>query len=167
MKLLSVSRSPKHVEYAVEAQGHQAVEVRDFTCQEAPLAEFDDALLKLAGVVTSICEFRDVEGIEVHKLALSYTKHGTRSAQLYFSRTLSITGLPHHMKTPFVRIDHPTDAEEGRIEVTEEEGDKIKLLISEAIRYANGERQQLLLPLEDETEPSNGTPQQTDLPDEE
>lgn len=148
MTLKKIIRNKKFILYKVESQGHQALEDKEVTAHEAPLASFETAFDALGGVAASVCEMRDDSRVRVHRVDVTQTKRGTRSVQLYFTRTLAVTGQPHPLKTPVVQLDTPAEGESGRREVTEEEALAINTLVEETMRYIKGERQQLLLPLD-------------------
>lgn len=159
MKLKKIVREDKSVQFIVEKandDGH--IENFDVTAHEAPHPEMDNALVNLAPVVQRIMEFKSVAGIAVHSVGVSYTKHGTRSVALGYTRSLNaIPDKTHKATTVSFRIDDPTDGEDGARECKKAESEAVEVAIAEGIRYASGERQQILLPLEDANkEPKGG-----------
>lgn len=152
MKILKIIRDEDRVQFRHEVQGHQATEERDHTCHEAPLKAFDDALQDLSHVAAFALDVEDdyTEGMTVVSLTVSYTKHGTRSATISFAKRLNSTEQNHRMNTPAIQFDDAKADEEGtRSQCTEDHAKKIQRVIDETERYANGERQQRLLPLDD------------------
>jgi hypothetical protein len=151
MKISKVIRTDDAVEFHHEVQGHQAVETRKITAHEAPLKGFDTALQKLADVAVNILEVGQPykKGITIISLTVSYTGKGTRSATIVGKKELDATGKPHRFDTPQFRFDDAAEGEEGRRECTKAHAEMIQTVIDETEKYANGERQQRLLPLDD------------------
>lgn len=152
MKILKVTRDDSSVQFRHEVQGHKAVEERDHTCHEAPLKAFDNALQALADVAVNILELGQgyKKGIVIIALALSYTKKGTRSASIVFSKELDATGSNHRMTTPVFQFDDSAEGEDGqRRQCSKKHAEMIDVMVRETENYANGERQQRLLPLDD------------------
>lgn len=152
MKILKVTRDESSVQFRHEVQGHKATEERDHTCHEAPLAAFDKALQALADVAVNILELGQgyKKGIVIIALAISYTKKGTRSAHIVFSKELDATGGTHRMTTPVFQFDDAAEGEDGqRRQCSKKHAEMIAEMIAETEKYANGERQQRLLPLDD------------------
>lgn len=154
------------VKFKIETQGHKALEEREVTAHEAPLASFDEALEGLRTVARSIVELKDSKLITVYRMDISYTKHGTKSAQLYFVRVLQATEAKHPLKTPVFQFEDPAEGEQGKRQCTKAEAKAIELMLTEAERYINGERQQMLLPIDaatGESAPEDGDKQDPDL----
>lgn len=149
MKLLRVSRDAKKVKFTIETQGHMGVKEVTETCHEAPLQSFDDALQSLAPIAAGWAELINDSTVEMHTLALDYTKHGTRSVRLAFNRELSVTGKSYKLKAPPVQIDDPATDESTVKQASEKEAKAVQLMIDEAIRYVEGERAQRLLGMEE------------------
>lgn len=153
MKILKVIRDEDRVQFRHEVQGHKAVEERDHTCHEAPLKSFDDALQSLSDVVVNILELGQGyrKGITVVSVSFSYTKKGTRSAAITFSKELDATNGAHRLTTPLFQFDDAAEGEDSgqRRQCTKKHAELIDVLIVETEKYANGERQQRLLPLDD------------------
>lgn len=144
--------------------GH--IEENDVTAHEAPHPEMDKAFENLIDCVTRICELASPQTIEPYYLTLSYTKHGTRSATIGYRRTLSATNKTYKYKTPSFKMDDPAQDEDLERQCTKDEAKLVEALINEGIRYVTGERQQRLLPLDDENaEPKGGKKTQGDLLD--
>lgn len=163
MKILKVTRDDSSVQFRHEVQGHKAIEERDHTCHEAPLKAFDTALQNLSDVAVNILELGQAykKGIVIIALALSYTKKGTRSATIVFSKEIDATKGTHRMTTPAFQFDDAAEGEDGqRRQCTKKHAEMIQAMVDETEKYANGERQQRLLPLNDgkseESEPTGG-----------
>lgn len=161
MKLLKIVREEKVVEFRQEVQGHQATEERDIICKEAPLKSFDDALAALSDVVLNIMGLPRnwEEEITIKSMAVSYTKKGTRSVQITFDKFYSSVEKTKGEKTPFFQIDNAADGEDGRMQCAKKHSGLVVTMIAEAEKYASGERQQQLLPLDkpdDANEPAKG-----------
>jgi len=162
MKISKVIRTDDAVEFHREVQGHQAVELRKITAHEAPLKSFDTALQKLADVAVNILELGQgyKKGITIISLGVYYTGKGTRSAVIVFKKEIDATGKPHRLDTPQFRFDDAAEGEEGRRECTKAHAEMIETVIEETQKYADGERQQRLLPLDDKkseaAEPAQG-----------
>ena len=162
MKILKVIRDENCVQFRHEVQGHQATEERDHICHEAPLKEFDDALQGLADAVVNVLEVGQPykKGITVIALSLSYTKKGTRSAAITFTKELEATGAAHRLTTPLFQFDDAAEGEDNksRRQCTKRHAEQIQTVIECTEQYANGERQQRLLPLneDDSAEPKAG-----------
>lgn len=160
MKLNRIVREDKFVSFVIEtknAEGH--VETSSITAHEAPHPEMDKAFEDLSAVVQRLMEFKSVAGITCHLLSVSFTKHGTRSVAIGFRRTLGATEKAYKGTSVFFRIDDPADGEDGKRECKKEESAACVRVIEEGLRYANGERQQMLLPIKDaSSEPSEGEP---------
>lgn len=157
MKLLRIIRDEEFVKYRhVTDSGVLAREEREITCHEAPMTAFEEALANLGPVAANILGLgKDyTEGMTVRSLAIKYTKHGSRSVEIGFSKILSATDGNHRMKTPFFYIDEPSDSEQFHRECSPKQVEVIEAFIEEAEKYINGERQQRLLPLT-EAEPSD------------
>lgn len=147
------------------ADGH--LEQFDITAHEAPHPEMDKALEALGNVCIEIAELAEpLDGMSIYPygLTVSYTKHGTRKVSLLFKRLLRATNKTYKFKTPAFQIDNPADGEDTNRECSEQQAQLIEAAINEGIRYAKGERQQRLLPLDDEkAEPVEGQQSDGDL----
>jgi len=131
---------------------HNATEERKVVAPEAPLPELNTDFAALSPVICRIMEFPKeyATGMSVFKMAISRTKQGTRSVAFKFKKALdAIGGEMHTLETPFIRIEKPADGESGRMEVTPDEQDLIYEAMAEAMRYAEGDRSQAILSLED------------------
>jgi hypothetical protein len=152
MKILKVIRRDDEVEFHHEVQGHMATDTRKITAHEAPLKAFDDTLQALADVVVSINELGQgyKKGMVITSLAVHYTAKGTRSAVINFTKALDATGKKSHgWCTPQFRFEDAEEGEEGRMECAKKHSELIATMIEHVEAYANGERQQRLLPLDD------------------
>jgi hypothetical protein len=163
MKVTKVIREESAVEFHHEVQGHQATEERKIRAHEAPLKTFDKCLQGLADVAVNILELGTgyAKGIIVLAVSFSYTKKGTRSASIVFSKELDATGSAHRMTTPVFQFDDAAEGEDGqRRQCSKKHAELLAQMIVETEAYANGERQQRLLPLDDGksegAEPSGG-----------
>lgn len=158
MKILSIKRTNSAVTIRHEVKGpvvkyldkgvehqHQGIEERRTIAHEIPLESFDKAFQALRSVAANILEVGAdySEGMVVHTMSLSYTKNGTRSVAIGFTKRLSVNGGDHSLDTPFFQIDDAV--EDGRRECTAKQADHIEKVIEETVRYANGERQQMQL----------------------
>lgn len=149
MKLLRITRDAKKVKFTIETQGHLAVKEMTETCHEAPLESFDTALQALAPIASEWAELRNDSTVEVHTLALDYTKHGTRSVRLFFTRELSVTGKKYKLKAPPVQIDEPATDEKTAKQADKADVKAVQAMIDEAIKYIEGERQQMILGMDE------------------
>ena len=152
MKVTKVIREESAVEFHHEVQGHQATEERKIRAHEAPLKTFDKCLQALADVVCNILELGTgyAKGIVVLAVSFSYTKKGTRSASIVFAKELDATGSAHRMTTPVFQFDDAAEGEDGqRRQCSKKHAELLDQMIRETEAYANGERQQRLLPLDD------------------
>ena len=153
MKILKITRTDDAVQFRHEVQGSQSVEERDITAHEAPMASFDKALQALAAVAVNVLELGHdyKKGITVIACSFSYTKHGTRSAAISFSKELDATGGAHRMNTPLFQFDDSKAEEENgqRRQCSGPHAALVEAVVEETEKYANGDRQQRLLPLDD------------------
>lgn len=178
LKILKITRTDSFVQICHEVTGYTVktnapgaaggvkeatgTEERDITAHEAPMKSFDKALQALTDVVANILETGEEwkKGIVIKTVAFSYTKKGTRSAAIFFTRDLDATETAHRMSTPFFQIDDAAEGEEGRRQCAKEHAKAIAKVISEAEKYADGERDQRMLPLDDgkseNAEPAQG-----------
>jgi hypothetical protein len=126
-----------------------ATEERRITAHEAPLPELQTAFAKLAPVICEIIETEPgwADGMNITRIAISYTKAGTRSVRFKCTRQLECRkDFLWKFDTPMVQVDKPADGESGQIDVADKK--HLKLIfdaIKQAERYANGERSQQLL----------------------
>lgn len=178
LKILKITRSDALVQIRHEVTGYTVktnspgqptgikeatgTEERDITAHEAPMKSFDKAIQALTDVAANILEVGEdyKKGMVVKTVAFSYTKKGTRSAAIFFTKELDATETEHRMATPFFQVDDAADGEEGRRQCAKEHAKAIIKVISEAEKYADGERDQRLLPLDDgkseHAEPTEG-----------
>lgn len=126
-----------------------ATEERNVVAHEAPLPELSAAFAKLAPVICEIIEVEPswADGLSITRLAISYTKAGTRSVKFKCNKQLECRkDFLWKLDTPMVQVDKPADGESGQIDI--EDKKHLKLIfeaIKQAERYANGERSQSLL----------------------
>lgn len=151
MKILKVTRTESQVQFRQEVQGNKSVEEHDVIAHEAPLKSFDDSLQALTDVVANILEVGQgyKKGMVIVSLAVSYTAKGTRSATIVFTKELDATGAAHRMVTPQFRFDDPKEGDDGARQCAKKHAEMIQACIEETEKYAAGERQQRLLPLDD------------------
>jgi hypothetical protein len=156
MKILKVIRDDKFVQFRHEVGGHESVEDRDIIAHEAPLKSFDLCLQELAAVVCAVLQLPSdyATGMTVRSLTVSHTKRGTRSVAIKAIKGLDTTGRNHPITTPLFQVDDGAEGEDGRMECTQAQAELVDAMIQEVERYADGERQQGLLPLEDKSEPA-------------
>jgi hypothetical protein len=159
-KLLKIVRDESFVQYRQEVQRTGTAEEQDVTTHEAPLPSFDAALQALAPVACVVLGMgpKYAEGVIVRSLSIGYTKAGTRSATISFTKKLDTPEVTHPLKTPAFRFDDSAEGESngGRREVANKQAELIELMIEQAEKYIAGERQQQILPLEAGAEPAEG-----------
>lgn len=160
MKLKSIKRNPKNVIYSAlyntNEDNLEADEERKVICQELPTHELDEAMQNLNLVIIEQLELPKtwVEGLVVHGFTMSYTKHGTASMQIIFSKQLEQTGgKAHQIKTPMFRIERPSDGEDGDIETSADNARRCHEALTQAEMYAQGHRSQMTF---DEWNEQNG-----------
>lgn len=149
MRLCDLTLEKKHVifKYAVNVNT-EAESTKSEECPEAPLPELSEKFNLIPRIVCKIMGWpvKYATAMNVYRIALSYTKHGTRSVSFKFEKSIeTIGGEMHKMTTPLVRIDAPADGESGKRELTEEEVATIEELIFECERYIGGDRSQQML----------------------
>ena len=152
LKFLSIGR--KAITFGVTVNGNPedetvASEERTIMAHEAPLPELTNAFAKLAPVVCEIIEVDQswADGLNISRIAISYTKAGTRSVRFKCTKQLECRkDFLWKLDTPMVQIDKPADGESGEVDITDKKHMKLVLdAIKQAERYANGERSQSLL----------------------
>lgn len=158
MKLLKITRTDTEVRFVHEVKTETGFEERDHTAHEAPLKKFDDALKALGPVAAKVLELPATyaDGITVQTLTLSYTKNGTRSAQIFFTKALDATSTQHPMKTPTFQVDDGGKDEDTRRQCTPSHAKAVQEMIDRAEDYANGKRQQMLLTFKEEAAKGKG-----------
>lgn len=122
---------------------------------EAPLPAFDEALQALGSVVGTIMGAGadwGQTGVEVTGVAMSYTEHGIRSAQILFTKSLLKGESTHPLKTPMFQIDDGKTTDQGKRQCAPKHAEAIVDFLKEAQRYALGERSQQLLDYETDEE---------------
>lgn len=130
----------------VESQGAKEC---DITEHDAPVEKFDTCLQALGPVAAKVLEMSPdwARSVTVHTLTVSYTKKGTRSASIGFTKALDATSSNHGMDTPIFQIDDASPGEEGRRQVHQKHADTVIEMIKQAEAYIKGKRGQLTLPL--------------------
>ncbi len=161
MKILKAVREDNYVKFRHEVEGHESTEERDIKAHEAPLVSFDTRLQALAPVACKVLEFPPsyAEGVTVKSVTVSQTKRGTRSVAIKIVKVLDATGNAHAITTPLFQIDDAAEGEDERKQCSQAHADACGAFLLEVERYANGERQQRILPLDDNSpvaEPSGG-----------
>jgi hypothetical protein len=130
-----------------------ATEERNIIAHESPLPELTDAYSRLAPAFCEILELGSeyATGLNVFRMSVSTTKAGTRSVKMFATKQLeSRSDYLHRMDCPFVQIDPPADGESGSVEVTNKAHlELIMDALTEAERYAAGERSQTTLGFDD------------------
>jgi hypothetical protein len=156
MKILKVIRDDSFVQFRHEVSGHDSVEDRDIIAHEAPLKSFDICLQALAAVACAMLQLPPdyAIGMTVRTLTVSHTKRGTRSVVIKVIKALDTTRRNHPITTPQFKIDDGAEGEEGSMECEQSHAEMVDAMIYEVEQYANGDRQQALLPFRDESEPA-------------
>ena len=128
-----------------------------YRAKEAPMQSFTKAWDKLLDMIPNIMEVPAewTESVKVKSLSISHTKNGTRSAQIVFDKTYTITEKSKAEKTPCIQFDLPAEGESDPRQCANQHATDFAQMIAEMEKYAKGERQQLLLPLK--VEPADGT----------
>ncbi len=119
---------------------------------EAPLPAFDRALQALAAVAAKQLETPPdwKKGVTVTSFLITHTKSGVRSCAIFFHKNLDATAGLHPMKTPVFQIDDGKTPDEGRRQCAEKHAELVDDAITQAQRYAMGERSQQMLNLKEE-----------------
>ncbi len=156
MKMLKITRTSDLVRFRHEVTlPIGTTEERDVTAHDAPKKKFDTALQALAAVAVKVLELPSeyAKGITVVSLGISHTKHGTRSATIYFTKQIDKLELEHELKTPSFRIDDPAAGEDKELkrQVIPTHASLVEDMITQAIQYADGDRLQMSLPLGDKS----------------
>lgn len=130
-----------------------AMEERNIIAHEAPLQELTNAYAKLAPVFCEILELDPsyADGLNITRVSVSTTKHGTRSVKMFATKQLECRkDFLHRMDCPFVQVDPPADGESGSVDISDKKHLELVMdALTEAERYANGERSQQLLGFDD------------------
>lgn len=149
MKMISIACSEVDVVFNHEVKTKTGFEIQKIEAHDAPLEKFYDAMKGLAPVVASIMEVPSewAAGITVNKLSISYTKNGTRSATIQFTKVLDRTTCQHPLKTPMFQIDDGGKGEDTRRQCTPKHAAAVEEMIKRAEDYANGKRSQMQLGL--------------------
>lgn len=158
MQLRNLSIGRKAIKFSVTLNPESddetvATEERSITAHEAPLPELTAAFAKLSPVFCDILEVEPAwaDGLSIIRIAISYTKAGTRSVKFRATKQLECRkDYLHVIDAPFVQIDAPADGESGEVDI--EDKKHLKLItnaILQAERYAQGERSQQLINFDD------------------
>ena len=142
MKLKSYHRKAKEVSVKWLTPGEQGKEdVNTLDCVTAPLDELENAMQCLRDVICSIMELplHWMETVQVRSLSVSYTKAGTRSVQVGYTKALRC-GKVEAYKTPLFQIDPPDESENEPKATTTEETIAVCAAIQAAENYINGDR---------------------------
>lgn len=121
-------------------------------CPEAPKPELKEKFALLGPIACRVMGWPPsyAIGMNVYRLALRYTKHGTRSVQFKLEKSVELVGgKPHKLVTPWARIDKPEDGESGSVELTDSEVATIEEAVFEITEYVGGNRGQGLLGLDE------------------
>lgn len=162
MKLKKITRENSGITYAVQREGIVTEEDVTVTAHEQPMPSFDIALDMLENVILEIMEIGESwrVGIEIKWLSISYTQKGTRQATIGFSKYYERTKSAKMEKTPEFAIEDGESEEKIQRECSEGSSALVLDMIMQAELYANGERMQTTLPIqEDPTEALEGDDQ--------
>jgi hypothetical protein len=143
MKLTSYQRKAKKVVAKWLANGTQGEETQSVESPQAPLDELENALQCLKDVVCSVMELplHWMESVTIRGFKVSYTKAGTRSVQVNYTKALRC-GKVESYKTPLFQIDPPDESETEERACTTEEAVAVCAAIDAAEAYAQGDRKQ-------------------------
>jgi len=159
-RILKVEREEEFIRYTIETKGHMAAEDRIVKCHEAPLEDFDKCLQCLKQVVIDMMDATAgwQPDIIVRFIQIKWHGSGARKVTLGFKKYMHRSTMWHKMKTQAFWIDDDDDGDIER-QCVEYNVDLINNFLHEADKYIAGERQQQLLPIEEEVEqvePSDG-----------
>lgn len=147
MKLTKFLVDPKLVTYCYENDDEKKHLVQAY---EAPLPEAYRALLALQEVIDSSLSASDFSKTSrVRGFTLSYTAEGNRSMQVYFALPIGTGDQEHLMKTPYCRIDSPTEADAVILSGVAQQNAEEAIAAAEA--YVKGHRSQQRLPFDEES----------------
>lgn len=143
MKLTSYQRKAKKVVAKWLDHGEQGEEERSVTSPQAPLDDLETAMQCLKDVVCSVMELplHWMETVTIRGLKVSYTKAGTRSVQVNYTKALRC-GKVEAGKTPLFQIDPPDESETEARACTTEEAIAVCAAIDRAEAYVQGDRKQ-------------------------
>ena len=143
MKLTSYQRKAKKVAAKWLQAGTQGEEEMGVTSPQAPLDNLENALQCLKDVVCSVMELplHWMESVTIRGFKVSYTKAGTRSVQINYTKALRC-GKVESYKTPLFQIDPPDESETEERSCTTEEATAVCAAIDAAEAYAQGDRKQ-------------------------
>ena len=158
MKIVEVNVEDASINWTDEKSvGTNESEKTQHAAKEQPMASFYKQFGKVGLMIPNIMEV-DQEwenSCTLKTIRLSYTKKGTRSAKLIFDKIFRITGKSKKLETPMFQFDNPADGEEQPRECSKKQATDLAVMMDEMCKYAKGERQQTLLPLEP-PEPAEG-----------
>ena len=143
MKLTKYTRQAKKVVAHWSANGQQGEEEHSVKSPQAPLDELENAMQCLKDVICSVMELplNWMETVQVRSAAISYTKAGTRSIQIGYTKALRC-GKVETYKTPMFQVDPPAESENEQSPCNTEERIAICSFIDAAEAYVKGDRKQ-------------------------
>jgi len=145
MKFSRISVTKKGVELAYERKDEHKSEEVVAKSAERPLPSFADALQSFAAFVIDLLEIPDEwrENLTITTLNLSEDKNGYRGLIVTATRPIpKAYDRPLVMNTPLVR-EGSEDASDEACTLSDEVLELVSLVEGEAVRYLNGEREQL------------------------
>lgn len=131
-------------------------EERSIIAHEKPLPALDKSLSALRIYFAVSLEIPEpetyAETVQVYGIAITRTKAGTRSIILLAKKELSTRRSSLlKMQSPLLQIDKAQEGESGEIEIEPKYLKLVVKLIAEAEKYAQGERAQGRLDLDDDS----------------
>ena len=149
MKITKFHRAASVIKFSVENPTDQGEETVSKECPEAPFKECDDALQGLIDVIISVMELPlhwagkpDARTVLVTGFDISYTKAGTRSIKVYFTKAYRC-GKTEKLKTPLVQIDDPQEGETEESALAIGERVVCNAALEQATLYIGGHRQDM------------------------
>jgi hypothetical protein len=145
MKFSRISVTKKGVELAYERKDEHKSEEVVAKSAERPLPSFADALQSFTAFVIDLLEIPDEwrDNLTVTTLNLSEDKNGYRGLIVTATRPIpKAYDRPLVMNTPLVR-EGSEDASDEACTLSDEVLELVALVEGEAVRYLNGEREQL------------------------
>jgi hypothetical protein len=138
------------IEYTIERT--DGGEADEYTLQSAdkPLPSFETALLALTPDVVDICELDTLSAAHITVRGVTFTwKNDIMGACITALKTLATANAPLVLNTPHLPSESYSGSEHDRSPVfSRGTYDRLGHLITEAVRYIDGERAQANLPLE-------------------
>lgn len=159
IKLLKFIRNDDSIDYKFEKDGLLSRDIIEKTSHEAPVQKLDEmiyGLRKIAAHVTGISE--GWFGDDVVMTGVTFTKNF--ACKIHYEKTYLITETKRKEKTPafYFRDVADDDLKTPERQVPADMSEHLEEVITLSIGYINGDRQQLLLPLQPEkpqTEPGD------------